>query len=190
MEFRALQDAPIPAHLPGCLLAAAGVASLRRADTGPLRASFRLWIPALFCLYFAPFVTWWHDAPYSDYLLANIVAAAVAALGLLAGVCREAVRVARVLGLTDFVREARWGTALCGLLPGILLGGLTVWTSVRAALSDTSLYGEWFEVLFNLPRGTAVLAVLPFTVAMACAWRARAACLGALRADTSATPAA
>ena len=62
LRLRALEDSPLPPHLPGCLLVAAGVAYLRRRDTGPLRAPAHLWAPAGLALYFAPFVLWWRDA--------------------------------------------------------------------------------------------------------------------------------
>ncbi len=189
IQFRALEGLPFPPQLPGCLLAAAGVGWLRRADLGALRAPARLWIPALLCLYFTPFVLWWRGVPYSGHLLLNAVGAAASVLTLLAGICREAARAGRVLGAANFAREARWGVVLCGPLSGALLAGLTAWTASRAGLAGTSLYGEWFDVLFHLPRGIAVLAVFPFTVSMACAWRARAICLDALRAG-AATPSA
>lgn len=189
IQFRALEGLPFPPQVPGCLLALAGVGWLRRADTGALRAPAFLWIPALLCLYFAPLVLWWRGVPYSGYLLLNAVGAAASVLALLAGICREAARAGRVLGAASFAREARWAVVLCGPLSGALLAALTLWTAVRAGLAGTSLYGEWFDVLFHLPRGAAVMAVFPFTVSMACAWRARAVCLDALRAG-GATPSA
>lgn len=189
IRFRTLEGLPFPPQVPGCLLAMAGVASLRRADAGVLRASARLWIPALLCLYFTPFVLWWRGVPYSGHLLLNAVGAAASVLALLAGVCREASRAGRVLGAANFAREARWGAVICGPLSGALLAGLMAWTAVRAGLAGTSLYGEWFDVLFRLPRAAAMLAVFPFTISMACAWRARAVCLDSLRAG-AATPSA
>lgn len=191
LRLRALEDSPLPPHLPGCLLVAAGVACLRRRDTGPLRAPAHLWAPAGLALYFAPFVLWWRDAPYSGFLLVNAMAAAAAALWLLAAICREAGRTGLVLGVPAFAREARWAAVGCGALAGTVLAGLAAWTALRAGAAGTGLYAAWFEVLFHLPEGTAVLAVLPFTVAMACAWRARSICLAEIRAGRAApTPAA
>jgi hypothetical protein len=192
LRFRVLEDAPVPVHLPGCLLALAGVGFLRRRDTGPLRASAHLWVPAGLTLYFAPFVLWWRDVPYSGYLLANAMAAAAAALWMLAGICREAARTGRVLGAASFAREARWGAIGCGVMAGSMLAALALWTAFRAVADGTSLYAAWFEVLFHLPASAAAFAVLPFTVSMACAWRARSVCMGALRSAPpgDATPSA
>lgn len=191
LRLRAMEDLPIPPHLPGCVLVAAGVACLRRPDTGPLRAPATLWVPAGLALYFAPFVLWWRDAPYAGHLLVNAMAAAGTALWLLASICREAGRTGLVLGAASFAREARWAAAGCGVLAGAVLAGLAAWTAIRAGIEGTGLYAAWFKVLFHLPEGAAVIAVLPFTIAMACAWRARAICLAEIRAGrAAATPAA
>ena len=180
VSFRALDGSPVPSHSIGCLLLVGGVVALRRPDAGPLRIPGYLWVPVLLNLYFAPFVAWWIRVPYSGFLVGNVLAAAAAALWMLSAMCREAARAGRILGAAEFAREALWGARICGPMAGVILLGLAAWTGVRAAWFGTSLYGEWFEILFHLPRGIAVLGVLPFTIAMACAWRARVLCLQAL----------
>lgn len=189
MKFSVLEQSRIPPHLIGAALVAMGVFVLRRGAPESCRPPARLWAPAALMLYFVPFVAWWSDRPHVGFFIANLMAMAAATGWLLVGICRAAGQVGRARGYVDFAIEARVSEWLCGLLvagPLAAMGALAVAGLLR---NGTSFYAEWFAILYALPRWLFAGAILPFTIAMACAWRARGLCMEAARRSAREAPA-
>ena len=170
----------IPSYLAGCVVLLIGVGVLRLRAPRALRPPARLWVAGALPVYLAPFVVWWNGAPHVGYFLAHVLALAAGTTWLLWELTRLAGRAGQFLGQPRFYREAHFWAWIIVLLAGLPLAAATILTSLAAARSGNSLYAEWFQVIYAGPRWFQAVAMLPFTVAMACLWRARLLCLNLL----------
>lgn len=181
LTFRVLEGSRVPPHVIGTAMILLGIRSLRRGSPALCRPPLRMWIPAILLLYFSPFVTWWGERPQVGYFIANIMALSASAGWLLVEVCRAAERVGRARKFGDFAIEARLSAWLCGLMVAGPLAAMGALVALGMWRNGTSLYAEWFSVLYAVPRWLHAAAIVPFTIAMACAWRARAVCVDAVK---------
>ena len=183
-DLRVFPRLRMPAYVFGVFVIYCGLVYLQR--TGPLSAR---WIQrvreAMFVLllevYLAPFVFWWKQMPQIPYYIANVLGLILCTtcglflINVLAG------EIGRVLHDRTFLIESRISAWLCVAFMFIpVLGSLL--DSLRATLQlETLLNLDFTDDLFELPRWIYALSLLPFTLTMAIAWKAKERCLSVLK---------
>lgn len=174
-----LELLPVPPYLLGVVLAGRGWWMLREGHAaGPAwRRNWGLGLAALGLLaYLAPFVRWWTRVPYQSYLLMHLFLLMLASLALLFAGSRLALRLGGLMGDRGFETEARLCSWLMPAMAVLEMGFLLV-ALVQALRHDTGLYTECFRMLYHLPSWIHIGALLPFSLTMACVWKARRLCL-------------
>ncbi len=170
-----------PSYLPGAFLCALGLFSMGTRPAGVLRAPARVWAPLFLIFYGAPFVQWWSERPYVAFYIVQVQFSVAAVLWLLIEMCAAGRRVSVVLRHSALAQECRWAALLiAGAL--VLLAGAGVAAALIAWRREVSLYAVWFSWIYAAPRVAPVLALMPFSLAMACAWRVHHLCRARLAA--------
>ncbi len=172
-----------PCYLVGIGLMAWGLHRLRGRRGGPAdltKPVLRAALPVGLAMYFGPFVYWWRRVPQEDYFIGHLGVLALVALWVLHEINRLAAETADRVGRESFAVEARVSGLLC-LLALPPAAAFLVYGIGAARAANVSLYAKFFTLAYHLPRPLLALALVPFTLTMACAWRARAVCLSALR---------
>ena len=175
----------LPAYVIGVLIAYCGVLHLRR--TGSLTP---LWnrrlrmaiLLALLQVYLAPFLHWWERAPTQSYFTANVIVLLFATAWAFFVINMLAAELARVLRDNTFRIESQlsaWISFFLMLLP--LFEVLAVSAALQASAGGSSLV-EFIPALFLLPRWASAFIVVPFTLTMAVAWKAKEQALHRLAA--------
>jgi hypothetical protein len=184
LDLRVFPRLRMPAYVFGIFLVYCGLMFLQR--TGPLSAHWlRRVREAMFVLlvevYLAPFVFWWRQMPHVPYYIANVLALILCTtlglflVNLLAG------ELGRALHDRTFLVESRLSAAISVLFMMVPVLG-SVFDSIRATLQlesmlDLDLAGSPFA----FPRWAYAFSLLPFTLTMAIAWKAKERCLLVLK---------
>jgi hypothetical protein len=156
-----------PGHVPGLAAIGWGLYRLWRSRLFPVRRLAAGWMAMV---YLTPFVAWWNRAPYADYFIWHLHAFGLVALGFCSDLCRASSAVAARTGSEGPEREMRgWAN---GLAAALGLAGLGLAVLSLRVIPEGGWYGVWTSVFRRYFHGALVAALLPFTVAMACAWRA------------------
>ncbi len=189
LDIRVYSTFRIPAYVLGIVVIYAGLVFLRRAGAITprwLRTVRVLLVMLVFEFYLAPFVYWWKQMPYVPYYVINVFALlACTTLGLffmnqLAG------EVGRIAHDTTFLIETQicaWLSLALMLLPVLH----SLYYSVRAILELRSvIFFESTSLPPPLPPWTYAIILLPFTLTMATAWKAKERSLDLLRRSAGA----
>jgi hypothetical protein len=184
LDVRVFPRLRMPAYVFGVFVIYCGLMFLQR--TGPLSAHWARRVrEAMFVLliqvYLAPFVFWWKQMPHMPYYIANLLGLLLCtALGLFL-VNLLAGELGRALHDRAFLVESRvsaWVSALFMLIP--VLG--SVLDSIHATLQFEAILNlDLAGSSFVLPRWVYALSLLPFTLTMAIAWKAKERCLLVLK---------
>ncbi len=184
LDIRLVHPVRLPTYVIGVLLVYWGFTAFQRAAPVDRRwATLLRWgFFLLFMqIYFAPFVHWWRRYPASDYHLYNVIALLCCMMVTLLIINRLSGIVADRLGDRTFRLESN----LCGfsvvmlmIVPLSTLVSYSIWGVIRF---DTSFYVELLHTHQQLTRWMNALFLLPLTLTMLIAWKAKERCLQALR---------
>jgi len=182
MSIRFLDRLGVPSYLVGVLLVAWGAGCLLRA--GSLTPVFRgvarrLLGVTLLLFYFVPFVHWWGHRPFETFYTVNVLALVLCMTGLLLTVNQAGQALARAVGDAVFTLECRLcGWAVIALMTLPLLAYF-LYAAVVSAQFDTNLFLEVTQMLqYDIPSWVHGAFLLPFTLTMMVAWKAKERGLG------------
>lgn len=181
----------LPTYVVGVFVVYCGVILLQRA--GPLSA---LWPhrvrEALFLLllevYLAPFVYWWRQMPSVPYYVANVVGMVFCTAAGLFVLNMLAADLAKSLHDQVLHAEARvssWLSLVFMIIPAVD----AVIRSIRSVFEAGSMmFMETFPIPPEMPRWMYAVALIPFTLTMAVAWKAKELSLKRLRLSAKVPP--
>lgn len=184
LDLRITPRLRIPAFIFGLVLVFAGILQLSRASDLTPRWARRIrhaQVALLILVYLSPFVYWWRAMPHVPYYGANMLAIVVVAMSGLLALNRLAEEAGRLFGDGTFMIEARlsgWLSVVFLLAPGAMA---VIRSILAAAPMENSRVWSLVLVPYLMPRWMYALALLPFTMTMMMAWRAKELCLRAIR---------
>jgi hypothetical protein len=181
----------LPSVLVGLITAYCGLVLLRRAS--PITARWtklinRSLTATFFQLYLAPFMYWWLQKPDIPYYFYNtLVFYLITAWGLFLvnQLTGEAGRALHVESLELESYLFRWAALLFMLVPLVVILILAVYTAFRL---ESRIWIEMVHVGQLIPRWIFIPLLLPFTLTMAMAWKAKEHCFAALRRSAKLPP--
>jgi hypothetical protein len=139
-------------------------------------------------VYFAPFVYWWQRVPDNRFFTTNVLGLVFCSLWILLLINQLVGELARALGDRTFRVEASvcgWGVIVLLMVPFLLS---VAYAFVAADRHEASLQGLLLFMYRNMPSWLTVLFLLPFTMTMACSWKAKESCLTRLKARGNVSP--
>ena len=186
MDVRIFSFVRMPAYVLGIFVAYIGTVFFQRA--GPLSHSWTLQVRRMLFLllvevYLAPFVYWWRQMPHVLYFRANmavLVLCTAGALFLLNRLAGEACHLLRDGAFFTETQIAAWFSAGFMLTPFFYM----LYAAVRAALHPEG----GFLLVLDAPLWVYLLALLPFTITMAVAWKMKERCLQVLKMSAKVPP--
>ncbi len=184
VDIRLFPRVRVPAFVLGVFVIYCGLVFLQRI--GPLTALWQKRVKAaLFLLllevYLAPFLFWWRRMPYVPYYLANaLVLLVCTAMGLFV-LNKLGGEIARTLHDPALHAESQISAWLSAVLLLVPAAAALLRSTSYAFDSGASLLQSILASPFQTPHWLNALAVLPFTLTMAIAWKAKERCLRALK---------
>jgi hypothetical protein len=184
LDIRVFPRLRVPAYVLGVFLAYCGAIYLQRAGAlTPLwiRRVRALLFVLLLKVYLAPFVYWWRNVPGNPYYVANVALLMLVTAAGLFTVNRLGEEIGRVIRDRVFGVEARvaaWVALLLSIMPLLVFLAYSFPPLLR---SDALVYVELMGVPLSASKWTYLLALLPFTLTMAVAWKAKERCLHLLK---------
>ncbi len=174
----------VPSFLLGLMVFYAGAFLLQHA--GPLSERWgilvrRTLLMILLELYLAPFLYWWKRMPFQPYYMVNALLFFMILVWGLFLVHQLAGELARLLHSASLELETllyRW-VVLCfmAILPLTIL-----FEALRRAWQDEGpALPQLIHMALRLPRWTLIPLLLPFTITMSIAWKAKERCFSALK---------
>lgn len=185
VDIRLFPRVRVPAYVMGVFVVYCGLVFFQRI--GPLTAMWQRRVRGgllilLLEVYLAPFLFWWRQMPLVPYYAANVMALVLCTMMGLFVLNKLGGEIARTLHDGSLYVESQisaWLSALFLLVPVAysLLRSLQPPIESAAALLQSMVVAP-----FGTPRWIYAFALLPFTLTMAIAWKAKERCLRALKA--------
>jgi len=131
-------------------------------------------------VYFSPFVYWWSHLPFTGYYVGNMLALVACATWLMFSVNRLAAETGMALQDRTFAIEADlcgWSTVGLMMIPLLITTGLTLYYAGVARLDWIT---EWVSVQPDMPIWLYGFFLIPITLTMTSAWKAKEICIRAI----------
>lgn len=184
LRFHLWSFVPVPPYVVGVILVYVGAVLMY--TTGKLTPRWsgrvrRLLVVLFLQVYFTPFVYWWQRQPTVNYYAVNLLGLLLSGLLVLLLTNQLAEEVALALHDPVFRVEAAvcgWAVILLLLLP---FTAASVYAVAAAIRHGADLYSLLLFIGRKVPRGVGFVLILPFTMTMASAWKAKESCLRLLK---------
>lgn len=173
----------LPAYILGVLLVYIGFIFLHRSK--PVTRRWKTWagqglILSFILVYFSPFVYWWSHRPFTGFYVGNMLALVACATWLMFSVNRLAAEVGMALQDRTFAIEADlcgWSTVGLMMIPLLITTGLTLY---YAGVAQLDWITEWVSVQSEMPVWLYFFFLIPITLTMTSAWKAKECCIRAI----------
>ena len=182
VDVDVMEKVRLPAYILGVLLVYVGFILLHRSR--PVSSRWKSWarqglLLSFVLVYFSPFVYWWERLPFAPFYIANMLVLVICATWLLLSVNRLASEIGRALGDRTFALEADlcgWCTVCLLGLPILLSLGFTIHST---GLAELDWLTQWVTLNATLSRWVYIFILIPITLTMTSAWKAKESCMQA-----------
>lgn len=183
VDVHVMERVRLPAYILGVLLIFIGFTFLHRSK--PVTRRWKTWARqgltlSFILVYFSPFVYWWSHLPFTGYYVGNMLALVACATWLMFSVNRLAAETGMALQDRTFAIEADlcgWSTVGLMMIPLLITTGLTLYYAGVARLDWIT---EWVSVQPDMPIWLYGFFLIPITLTMTSAWKAKEICIRAI----------
>jgi hypothetical protein len=176
LQVQVLAQLRLPSYVVGVVILFVGLTRIARS--GSVTPSWQRWARAGVLLsfimaYLAPFVYWWQHAPHIRFFGINMWLLLACTMLVLVVVNRLASEVGKACYDTTFATEARlsaWSVVVLMMFPFGIAVGYAYYTLYKYGVSVQATLGIAHR---EMPFWLHVFFLLPFTLTMTMAWKAR-----------------
>ena len=184
MNVRLLAQIKAPAYVLGILVIYWGLILLKR--TKPLPPGWthhvnQSLVIVFLLVYLSPFTEWWKQMPQVLFFTVNVVLFVLCTIRLIVLLNKLAGDVAKALYDRTFVIEAQlsgWSVLVFIVVPIL---GLLIYSLLAAFRHETGVAYELLHIPQRVYHWWLALALLPFTLTTAIAWKTKERCIEAVK---------
>lgn len=184
MNIRLLSQIKAPAYVLGILVVYWGLILLKRTKLpapGWSRHVHQALVVVFLLVYLSPFTEWWRQMPHLLFFTANAALFLLCTVWLLILLNKLAGDVAKSLYDRTFLVETQlcgWSVPVFIVLPVL---GLFIYVFLTAIRHETGIVFELTQINRIAYHWGMALALLPFTLTTAIAWKTKERCLEAVK---------